>query len=212
MNIIAARLLHPDFGANYFDSLQPDVLVALTPKNHNIRVIHIEKDRFDFNKECDLLLLIFITSYAPTAYKIADEFRKRGTTVVLGGAHASALPDEAKQHADSVVIGEAEETWPQLLKDFEKGKLKPFYRQTRPVDLSTIQVYNRKYTPGSSGKIVVEATRGCPVGCSFCAITNTLFGRTYRERPIEHVIKEIKTIPQKFLFFCDASLTADPEY
>ncbi|MCD6469126.1 MAG: radical SAM protein, partial [Thermoplasmata archaeon] len=58
----------------------------------------------------------------------------------------------------------------------------------------------------------IQATRGCPVGCSFCAITNTSFGRTYRERPIEHVINEVETIPQKFLFFCDASLTADPEY
>ncbi|RLF27702.1 MAG: hypothetical protein DRN01_01820, partial [Thermoplasmata archaeon] len=112
-------------------------LAALTPNDYDLRYSDSPED-IDFEMNYDMVCISTVTPSVVDAYKIADRFREKGIKVVLGGYHASALPDEAKQHADSVVIGEAEETWPQLLKDFEKGKLKPFYRQTRPVDLSTI--------------------------------------------------------------------------
>jgi len=84
-----------------------------------------------------------VTCLANIAYEIADSFRRRAVPVVIGGWHASALPDEAKQHADAVVIGEAEEIWPQLLKDVESGKLRPFYKPERPVDISKLSsLYN----------------------------------------------------------------------
>jgi radical SAM superfamily enzyme YgiQ (UPF0313 family) len=146
------------------------------------------------------------------AYEIADSFRKRGKTVVIGGYHATALPEEAKQHADSVVIGEAEYTWPQLLKDFKNSVLKPFYTSDRPVDKNDIPPGNRDQTKGTYFSASIQATRGCPNRCEFCTVTNSKFGAVLRERPIENVIDEIKTIPQKYLQFYDPSLTSHPEY
>ncbi|EMR74595.1 Fe-S oxidoreductase, partial [Thermoplasmatales archaeon SCGC AB-540-F20] len=112
---------------------------------------------------------------APRAYTIADEFRRRGKKVVLGGWHPSALPEEAKKYSNSVLIGEGEELWPQLLKDIDKGKLKRIYRQERPVDLSSIPITGsgRAKEKGFRSAVVIEATRGCPNGCDFCAITHS---------------------------------------
>jgi radical SAM superfamily enzyme YgiQ (UPF0313 family) len=149
--------------------------------------------------------------HALRAYKIADEFRKKGVTVILGGYHPSLMPDEAKKHADSVVIGEAEITWPQLLKDFEKGELKSFYRQQKPVDPKIIPVVNRdqgkRYLSGAD----IQATRGCPYRCDFCSI-QYIEGHRFRKRPIENVIEEIKALKNPFFYFYDSSLTIDNEY
>ena len=100
------------------------LLAATTPKKHNVEIIDGSNKNIDFNKRYDLVGIHCNTSTAFIAYKIADKFKKIGTKVVIGGWHASALPHEAKQHADSVVIGEADETWPQILEDFEKQKTK----------------------------------------------------------------------------------------
>ena len=96
-----------------------EALENITPKEHSIDVINELNEPIDFEEDYDLVGISAMTNQAPRAYKIANEFRKRGKKVVLGGWHPSALPDEAKQHADSVVIGEAEELWPKLLKDAE---------------------------------------------------------------------------------------------
>ncbi|GAF70911.1 unnamed protein product, partial [marine sediment metagenome] len=94
------------------------LLSALTPEKHNITVVAGEFKDINFDEKYDLVGVTTTTLLTNVAYQIADEYRRRGTNVVIGGWHASALPEEAKRHADSVVIGEAEETWPQLLKDF----------------------------------------------------------------------------------------------
>ena len=150
-----------------------------------------------------------VTCLANIAYEIADSFRRRAVPVVIGGWHASALPDEAKQHADAVVIGEAEEIWPQLLKDVESGKLRPFYKPERPVDISKLSslynVYPRELSLG------IQATRGCVYGCRFCSITNMKYRKVYRKRPISDVIKEIRKTSKVFAFQ-DATLTIDLKY
>ncbi len=186
------------------------ILAAVTPKKHEISVIQTGIDKIDFDKDCDLVGLTTSTVQAYTAYKIADEFRRRGVTVVIGGWHASALPEEVKQHADSVVIGEADETWPQLLKDFENDKLKPFYRPTRAVNIENLPRLKNVYPMENA--IGIHATRGCPNGCEFCSITNMKFRRFYRTRPIKDVIEEIKSSTDKTFSFQDASLTANHEY
>ena len=187
-------------------------LIALTPKHHEIQVVDERYgDKVDFNKHYDLVAITCLTMYANRAYEIADAFRKKGVTVVIGGYHSSALPNEAKQHADSVVIGEAEETWPRLLKDLENNRLKPFYKQETPVDPWLIPPAYRgrigKYYP----VLDVQATRGCPFKCEFCAIQN-VEGSRYRKRPINDVINEIKSLKNTFFSFSDPSLTIDVEY
>lgn len=185
------------------------ILVALTPKKHSFEVIEGMYGDINFDGDYDLVGITFTTQYAIAAYEIADEFRRRGKTVVLGGWHTSALPGEAKQHADGVVVGEAEETWPQLLNDFEIEKLKPFYEPVRPVDPMLIPHPINVYPSGSH--LGVQATRGCPHGCEFCSITNMKFGNIFRMRPVSDVIDEIKTMPRSFNFH-DNSLTINPEY
>ncbi|MCD6237200.1 MAG: B12-binding domain-containing radical SAM protein [Thermoplasmata archaeon] len=187
-------------------------LIALTPNHHQIHIVDERYgDKIDFTKKYDLVAITSLTMHAPRAYQVADVFRKLGSSTVLGGYHPSAMPEEAKQHADAVVIGEAELTWPQLLKDFENGKLKPFYRQNRPVDSKLIPAPYRGKVQDYLPIQDVQATRGCPYRCEFCAIQN-VEGHYYRKRPIEYVIEEIKSLKSKFFAFCDPSLTIDVEY
>jgi len=117
-------------------------IATITPKEHNILLIDEALNHvINFNGDYDLVAISCVhTPSAPRAYIIADEFRKRGKTVVLGGWHPSVLPEEAKKHADSVVIGEAEGLWPQLLNDIERKKMKPFYFHEKPIDLNKLKV------------------------------------------------------------------------
>ena len=186
-------------------------LSALTPNEHQIDVVdEYYFGDIDFSKQYDLVAISSITPHAIRNYEIADEFRKRGATVALGGYHPSALPEEAKKHADSVVIGEAELTWPQLLKDFENGKIKSLYHQLEPIDPNIIPPLKRNFEKGfyCTG---VQATRGCQNRCRFCSVHN-VEGSHIRKRPIDNVIKEIKEIKSNSFFFADASLTGDAEY
>ncbi|MCK4365204.1 MAG: B12-binding domain-containing radical SAM protein [Thermoplasmatales archaeon] len=195
----------------YHKALTIPILAALTPKEHTIEIDEGQFKDINFDNPCDLVAISTITRYALNAYEIADEFRKRGIPVVLGGYHPSALPDEAKQHADSVVIGEAEETWPQLLKDFQNGKIKPFYVPTRPVAPSLIPHPRLDILPKGAG-VGVHATRGCPYGCDFCSITHMKFRNKFRMKPVDFVIDEIKMIPNKTFFLFDNSVTINKKY
>ncbi len=205
---------------NYMASISGDdlvcqILATVTPKNHSIKMVDDSVEEIDFDSDVDLVAMTTFTRSAPRAYEIADEFRRRGKKVVLGGWHVSALPHEAKQHADSVVIGEGEDIFPQLLKDLERNELKPFYEQEKPVDLNSLPLptkkermqYNRNPFFQS-----VEMSKGCPNGCNFCSISYRKFGNIHRTKSIENVIKELQTIPQKIITFTDASMTTNPNY
>ncbi len=136
-----------------------------------------------------------MTSTAPRMYEIADTYRAKGVPVVLGGSHVSALPEEALQHADSVVVGEAEETWPQLLRDFQAGKMKPIYKHERMPDLCNLPQPKREILKkgGYYYTNTVQTTRGCPFDCSFCSVTK-MFGGKYRFRPVDDVLDEISNL------------------
>lgn len=196
---------------NFFPNLQIQQLAASTPKDHKIKIIDERHKRIDFNEPCDLVVMHFRTEDAVRTYEVADEFRQNGKTVILGGWHPTALPEEAKQHADSVLVGETEITWPKLLKEYKNGSLQPFYIQEKPVDPSIIPAARRDVGDSFFPIARIQATRGCPHQCEFCRIPY-MEGKTLRKRPIENVIEELKSIRQKFLFFTDASLTLDPEY
>lgn len=188
------------------------MLAAVTPKQHIVNMLDENYQNIDFNVECDIVGITAMTPDAPRAYEIADEFRKRNKIVVIGGSHATVLPEEVKQHADSVVVGEAEETWPQLLKDFEEQKLKPFYHQTKPVDLNRIPSPQRNIINKSFIAAGVQTSRGCPFKCKYCFYSNSVYGSVYRKRPINQVVGEIKNIPQKLIIFHDSSFTIDIEH
>jgi len=197
-------------------SLPPSVIIrvaAITPKKHEITVIDDTYQKIDYNAKYDVVGITAITMTAPRAYIIADEFKRRGVKVVLGGWHPSALPNEAKEHADAVVVGEAEETWPKLLEDLENNRLKPFYYPDRPWQLRFIPPYTGH--PGLQNMFApaqYQVSRGCSVGCEFCAITNQKFGRIHRTMPIEDAVKTLQAIPQRGLSSADPSMTLNVKY
>lgn len=202
------------FDIRYRPNLMLLTLAALTPQKHQVEIVDDIIHEINFDKDYDLIGITVMTNGAIRSYEIADRFKEKGKMVILGGWHASALPDEAKKHADSVVIGEAEENWPRVLNDLENAKLRPFYKQNKPVDLKRVPVLSKekKLNKKLSYPETVEATRGCPVGCTFCSISNRPFYRNYRKKEINKVIQEIEHIPWRFFNFADSSLTLDPEY
>jgi radical SAM superfamily enzyme YgiQ (UPF0313 family) len=164
-------------------------------------------------KQVDLVGITVLSKTALRAYEIADAYRKKGIPVVLGGIHPTALPGEAKEHADSVAIGEAEEVWPHLLEDVRMGNLKPFYRQEGYTELSKIPIPRREILPkrGYLPLDVVQVTRGCPFRCEFCTVQK-FFGETYRFRPISDVVEEVRRLPHRWMMFNDDNIIGNPSY
>jgi len=201
-----------DLSSIAFPPLTFPTLAAHTPPDHSVTMIDERIEKIDFSVPCDLVGITAITCEAPRAYEIADEFRRRGITVVLGGPHVSVLPNEAKTHADSVVIGEAEESWPRLLRDLEKGELQPFYQQTHPTDIRMLPSPDMSLLSFHTLFGGVQSSRGCPNGCKFCSIGNSKDGRVFRKRPIEHVVQEIRQSRKRIIMFYDASMTIDVEH
>lgn len=192
------------------------ILAALTPPDVKITFtddlltpIDLERDL----KEVDLVGITVLTKTALRAYQIADAYRKRGVPVVLGGIHPSALPEEAKEHADSVVIGEAEKIWGPLIEDVRAKNLKPFYRQEVPIDPKEIPRPRRDILParGYFPLDVVQVTRGCPFRCEFCSVRK-FFGDTYRFRPIPEVVEEVGNLSHRLIMFNDDNIIGNTSF
>ncbi|MEA2054529.1 MAG: radical SAM protein [Candidatus Thermoplasmatota archaeon] len=191
-------------------SLTLPQVAAVTPPKHDVRIIDENFEKVDFDGGYDLVGISVLTMTTPYAYKMADKFRENGVKVVLGGYHPTAMPEEAKQHADSVVMGEAELSWPQLLEDMKKGKLKPFYSIQR-IDAEKIPEPRMDLIKHQPLTGCIQMSRGCPNACEFCS-TSAFLGRKVRKRPLKAVIEEMKKIPNKLIIFRDASLTTIPNY
>jgi radical SAM superfamily enzyme YgiQ (UPF0313 family) len=192
-------------------TLQAREYAAITPKQHTVSVVNERYSQIDYSTNYDVVLINYVTSTAPRAYTIADNFRQKGVPVILSGFHASGLPEEAKHHADSVLIGRNETVWLTILEDIEQKKLKPFYTAL-PYTPSDHLPATQVCLPGFVMTGAVEATRGCPYHCEFCPETNIPGGGLFYKRPIAEVITEIKNLPQKTIMFYDPSLTIDPPY
>ena len=183
----------------------PEVEVSLT--DENVTVI-------DFQKETDLVGITALTITAQRAYEIADTFRARGVKVILGGSHPSALPEEASQHADAVVIGEAEGIWSNVIEDFKANKLQRMYSQRERPSLLNLPIPRRDLFAKGAYYVTntISTTRGCPYACSFCSVTS-FFGHTYRCRPIEEIVKEIETLNhRKPIGFVDDNIVGNPKF
>jgi radical SAM superfamily enzyme YgiQ (UPF0313 family) len=197
----------------WFAHLTLTTLAALTPPDIEVKITDENVEPIDFEEDVDLVGITGMVMHAQRAYQIAKEFRERGIPVVMGGPHASSLPSEAKEHVDSVVIGEAEMVWRGLIDDLRKGCLKPFYRadsfcsmkgQPAPrLDLLRKDAYMTINC--------VQTTRGCPHQCDFCYVTH-FFGKTYRCRPVEEVIDEVRRLEGDFIVFVDDNIAGNRHY
>ena len=188
-------------------------VAAATPKHVDVEIVDEALEPINYECGADLVGITTLTRFAPHAYTIADRFRDKGIKVVMGGMHPSALPDEAIKHCDSVVIGEAEGVWSRLINDFEKKRLKKHYRNEDFVDLSTICTPRRDLYKKERYLFthLIQTTRGCPFNCGFCSVTK-FFGRTYRTRPLESVIQEIRDLRTKFVGFSDDNIFGNRIY
>jgi radical SAM superfamily enzyme YgiQ (UPF0313 family) len=188
------------------------ILKGLTPREHQAVTVDEEAEDIDLEQDCDLVGISFMTSNAPRAYWLAREFKRRGKTVVLGGVHPTLLPDEALPHGDSVVIGEAEGVWAELLDDHRKGRLKKIYHDPRP-DLSAYVPKDfRSITKRHLfGLVPIMTSRGCPYHCDFCCVTD-LFGKEIRHVPVKNVVRDIHESCRKNFMFLDDNIIGDPRY
>lgn len=187
-------------------SLALPTIAALTPEHITTQIIDEKVTEIDFNDLPDVVAITFKTMSCERAYAIADEYRSRGVKAILGGIHTSLMPDEAKEHADCVIVGEGEKLWSKVISDFEDDNLQPIYRMESLTDLSQLPVPrfdlldNEKYYLHS-----VQTARGCSLGCDFCPTTE-MFGGIFRTKPIENVIREINAVlehGEKHIFFTD---------
>lgn len=166
-------------------------LAAITPAEHEIEVFHEQVREVPVDETPDLVALSFFSGFARNAYSIADRYRALGVPVVAGGPHVSYWVEEALQHVDAVVVGEAESVWPEVLRDFERGTPKRVYRGA-PSELAGLPtprydlLENRFLVPR-----VLQATRGCPFTCSFCSVPDLNPG--FRVRPVDEVIRDIES-------------------
>ncbi len=186
-------------------------LAGITPRQHTVKIVNENYENIDFNEPADLVGITSYTMTAPRVYEIADEFRRRGKKVVLGGYHPTAMPQEAIQHADSVVLGEAELTWPELIHDVEKGVLKQFYGPNPDFDMAAIPPIRRDLIRHNPMIGAVQSTRGCPNQCEFCAIAS-FCKHEVKQRPVKSVVEEIMQMPNRIFVIHDPSLTVNPAY
>jgi radical SAM superfamily enzyme YgiQ (UPF0313 family) len=188
-------------------------VAALTSPEHEIALVEEEVQELNLDTECDLVGITCMTATAPRAYALAEEFRKRGKTVVLGGVHPSVLPEEAKRHCDSVVVGEAEPIWRGLLQDVENGSLKPFYNGGVDWNLDDYPTPRRDVckAPTILGVVPVVTSRGCPYACEFCCVHN-VYGRKVRHVDVPRVVEDIKASGARRVMFLDDNIVGNQAY
>lgn len=190
------------------------VLAALVPTElkAEVRTFDLVRQKIpDDLHSYDLVGISTITCGAPFAYQLADALRNRGATVVLGGAHPTALPEEALKHADALEVGYGERTWPRLLRDFAEGCLQPLYRDFENPFTCSVRFMDRSQFKGKGYFFdrVAEFSRGCPNGCSFCSVAGMSKGRVHcRDR--REIMEELKALGKRVLFL-DSNFTGNPD-
>lgn len=186
-----------------FPPLGLGIVAALTPGDWSIKIIDENFERFKY-EDADLVGITAFTASATRAYELARFYRAQGIPTVLGGIHASMRTNEALEHVDTVVIGEAEKVWPQVILDFKSGNMQRIY-QSDFVELKDMPVprhdlFHPGYLFGS-----MQTARGCPMDCDFCSVT-ALNGHRYRQRPVNEVLDELERLPNKMVFFVDDNI------
>jgi radical SAM superfamily enzyme YgiQ (UPF0313 family) len=198
-----------------YQPLTLTTLAALIPDElgAEVRLIDEGIQSIPDDLEADLIGMSVITGTARRAYALSAAFRTRGIAVVLGGPHVTLMPEEARQHADAICVGYAEESWPELLRDFSRGALKPAYYQSPTLSLENMPFARRDLFDRRLflTQAVFEATRSCAHDCEFC-VAPTAWGRRQYQKPIDWVIEDIRRVGQKKILFVDLNLVSDPNY
>jgi radical SAM superfamily enzyme YgiQ (UPF0313 family) len=182
------------------------VLAGLTPEDWQTTIVdeNLEEPDYQSLPRPDLVGITAFTSQANRAYEIATQFRVLGVPVVMGGIHATMCRDEAGEHVDSVVTGEAEEVWAEVLSDAAQSRLGRLY-EGGLADISKVRPARHDLLPAKYALGAIQTTRGCPLSCSFCSVT-AFNGARYRQRPIPDIVREFRSISEKRVFVVDDNL------
>jgi radical SAM superfamily enzyme YgiQ (UPF0313 family) len=179
-----------------FLDLGIQTVMACTPSGVGVSLVDEYLEEIDYGVSADVIALSAKTSCVTRAYEVAHEFRRRGKRVILGGIHASLRPDEALQHVDAVVTGEAEALWPRVVRDLAAGRLEQRYDAVAfpPMDQVPVPAWSRAR---SSDYLFhqLQTTRGCPFRCKFCSVPD-ISGQDFRFKPVERVVAEIRALPR----------------
>ena len=196
-------------------------LAALVPPELDAEVVCLDEGIAEVDAEtldANLVGMTVITGTATRAYELSAKLRRRGIPVVLGGPHVTLAPDDAQPHADSIVVGYAEEEWPRLLRDFVSGGLQPDamqarYTQSPKLDLAGTPLPDRSVLPRRRYLTdhVFEATRGCVHDCDFCVVPSA-WGRKPLQKPVDEVIADLRRMKSRKAIFVDLNLIADRQY
>jgi radical SAM superfamily enzyme YgiQ (UPF0313 family) len=197
--------LHSNIKVLAIPPLNLAMIAAYTPDHYEMEIVDEAVEDFDPNATPDLVGITCMTPLAPRAYEIATHFRSRGIPVVMGGIHASYMWEEALRYVDCVVSGEAEDIWPQVLKDFENGQMKRHYKVEELPDITNLKMPRRDLLRGKYFVETVQTGRGCPINCNFCSVT-AFNGARYRLRSTDNIIEEIKRIKSKRIFIVDDNI------
>jgi radical SAM superfamily enzyme YgiQ (UPF0313 family) len=195
-----------------FPQLTMPLIAAYTPAHW--RVTHTDEivQSVRFDRPFSLVAITANTAAAPHAYRLAAKYRERGIPVVIGGPHATLMPEEVTLHANAIVVGEGEHVWPSVLRDVERRQLARVYRSDRLPDLNGMPLPRWDLIKGRVyGKGVTIATRGCPFACDYCSIP-AMYQRRMRYRPINEVTDEIRRMPGRALVFWDDNIGANRQY
>jgi radical SAM superfamily enzyme YgiQ (UPF0313 family) len=189
-------------------------LASLIPPELEAEVVIMDEGIRDIDRDidADLVAISAITGTAPRSYELAAHFRSRGIPVVIGGVHATLMPEEAQQHCDALVTGYAEETWPQLLRDFVAGRMQRRYDQSPHLKLENLPIPRREMLSAHNYLTLhtIEATRGCIHKCEFCVVPSA-WGRPL-QKPIGEVVADIRQMKPRKLIFLDLNLISDTDY
>lgn len=200
----------------HLPSLALAVLAGLTPPGVELALRDDALKRLqpaDLDLGADLAAITVSTKTASRGYELARIYRQAGVRVVLGGIHPTAMPDEARGHADAVVVGEAEGLWEHVIADAQRGALRPLYSHPVPPDFAgpvrprRDLFRSRRYIPVQT----VQASRGCPFDCEFCSVT-PFFGHELRLRPLPQLVQEIEELDGKWLMFADDNILSRPDH
>lgn len=197
--------LHANIKVLAIPPLNLAMIARYTPDHYDVRIVDEAVDKIDFDVQADLVGITCMTPLAPRAYEIATEFRKRGVPTVMGGIHASYMPDEALRYVDTVVTGEADFTWPKVLEDFEAGKMQRLYRTDTLPEIENLPPPRRDLLQGKYFVETVQTGRGCPINCEFCSVT-AFNGARYRLRSTDSVMKEIEALNSNRFFIVDDNI------
>lgn len=192
------------------------ILAGLTPSHYHVKFIDGNIEPVDILNGWDIVAITVSTPAAQAAFEIANEYKRTNAVVVMGGMHPTVMPDECLNYADTIFIGESEETWGVFLKDFEEGKSRRIYKSEKAMQPLIIPKIRREIF-SKRGYLVTKTilmSRGCPNTCEFCLVKK-IYGTTYRTREIAKIIEDIKDLPKggmPAIVFVDDNIVGDREF